>query len=133
MPAPLVVGAAAAAAKLLAKKVAKDSAKKISKATAIGIKTGRTTGKTKAILRASDKYGKSKITKGKNSKPLAEPKSAVRVKPAAKQKPNKPNPSKMEYKFGMGINRARAKDNDVLLTNPGRKNRIQADKYKKSK
>jgi hypothetical protein len=71
MPAPLVVGAAAAAAKLLAKKVAKDSAKKISKATVIGIKSGRTTGKTKAILRASDKYGELKIAKGKNSKLLA--------------------------------------------------------------
>lgn len=76
---------------------------------------------------------KKAVKTASKSKPLAEPKSAVRVKPAAKQKPNKPNPSKIEYKFGMGINRARAKGNDPLLTSPGRKNRIQANKLKKSK
>ena len=41
------------------------------KATVLGIKSGRTTGNVKAILRANDKYGESKITKGKNSKLLA--------------------------------------------------------------
>jgi hypothetical protein len=46
-------------------------AKAVSKATILGIKSGRTTGNVKAVLRANDKYGESKITKGKNSKLLA--------------------------------------------------------------
>jgi len=56
MPAPLVGAAAITAAKLLARKMAKDSAKKAVK------KAVKTTSK---------------------SKPLAEPKSAVRIKPPA--------------------------------------------------
>lgn len=64
-------------------------------------------------------------------------KNSVKVKPAAKQKPNKPSMAKVEYKFGMGINRMRAKGNSVELGNSGRKNRIQANilnkKNKKAK
>jgi Tfp pilus assembly protein PilE len=86
---------------------------------------------TKAETSATTAKYKANTARTMSSDKVA--KNSVKVKPAAKQKPNKPNPSKMEYKFGMGINRARAKGNDVLLTNPGRKNRIQADKYKKSK
>jgi hypothetical protein len=71
MPAPLVVGAAAAAARLLARKMAKDSAKKAVK------KAVKTTSK---------------------SKPLAEPKSAVKVKPPAKTKPAPQNRAKMNSK-----------------------------------
>lgn len=82
MPAPLAVAAAAAAARLLARKMAKDSAKKVVK---------------KAI----------KTTK--KSKPLAEPKSAVRLKPAAKQKPNKPNAAKTTFKNDSSRNRASEK------------------------
>ena len=72
MPAPLVVGAAAVAARLLARKLAKDAAKKTIKQ---AVKTA------------------------KKSKPLAEPKSAVKVKPPAKTKPGKPNEAKAMYKF----------------------------------
>ena len=71
MAAPLIGAAAIAAAKLVARKMAKDTAKKSVK---------------KALKTA------------KKSKPLANPKSAVRVKPAAKQRPNKPNDAKANYK-----------------------------------
>ena len=85
MPAPLVGAAAAAAAKLIAKKLAKNS---LSKATIIGIKSGRSTGNVKAVLRSNDKLGVNRMTKGSNrgiakkaTKPLATPKSAVKVIP----------------------------------------------------
>lgn len=187
MPAPLVVGAAAAAARLLAKKIAKDSAKKsVSKVlktakktkplaepkSAVKVKYNKQAmenaikkenapkGPSAMSIRAREmerkiaennkRFGVSQsrpATKAETSATTAKykantartmssdrvAKNSVKVKPAAKQKPNKPNPSKIEHKFGMGINRARAKGNDVLLTNPGRKNRIQTDKYNKSK
>jgi hypothetical protein len=79
MAAPLVGAAALAAAKLVARKMAKDTAKKSVK---------------KAIKTA------------KKSKPLAEPKSAVRVKPAAKQRPNKPNETKAFSKANDSAGRA---------------------------
>ena len=64
-------------------------------------------------------------------------KNSVKVKPAAKQKPNQPSMAKVEYKFGMGINKMKAKGNSVELGNSGRKNRIQANilnkKNKKAK
>ena len=79
MAAPLVGAAAIAAAKIIAKKLAKDSAKKSVK---------------KALKTA------------KKSKPLANPKSAVRVKPAAKQRPNKPDDAKVNYKVNDSGGRA---------------------------
>ena len=71
MAAPLVGAAAIAAAKVIAKKIAKDAAKK----------------STKQAIKAA-----------KKSKPLAEPKSAVRVKPAAKTRGAAPDRAKSNYK-----------------------------------
>ena len=79
MAVPIIGAAALAAAKLLAKKIAKDSAKKSVK---------------KAVKTI------------KKSKPLAEPKSGVRVKPAAKQQPNKPNEKKAFLKANDSAGRA---------------------------
>ena len=79
MAAPLVGAAALAAARIIAKKMAKDAAKKTVK---------------KALKTA------------KKTKPLAEPKSGVRVKPAAKQKPNKPNEAKAFSKANDSAGRA---------------------------
>jgi len=54
----------------------------------------------------------SSASKAKKSvKPLTEPKSAVKVKPAAKQKPNKPNESKMFYKVNDSGGRAYNRSN----------------------
>lgn len=66
MPSP--IGAAAAAAKLIARKIAKDKAKKVNQ------------NSVRAMVNASQK-----------AKPLANPKSGVKVKPAAKQQPGKKN------------------------------------------
>ncbi len=55
---------------------------------------------------ASKKVVKKALKTAKKSKPLAEPKSAVRVKPAAKQKPNKPDAARANYKASDGGYRA---------------------------
>ena len=56
-------------------------------------------GKTKGLSRAE-------IKKIQKAKPLANPKSAVKVKPAAKQKPNSPNAAKVFDKTNQTRNRA---------------------------
>jgi hypothetical protein len=55
---------------------------------------------------SSKKVVKAALKNAKKSKPLAEPKSAVRVKPAAKQKPNKPDAARANYKASDGGYRA---------------------------
>jgi hypothetical protein len=85
-----------------------------------------------------------KIIKKNNSaapaKTDAVQKNSVKVKPAAKQKANRPSMAKVEYKFGMGNNRMI--NTGVPLearkaADAGRKNRIQANilnkKNKKAK
>ena len=96
MAAPLIGAAAIAAAKLVARKMAKDTAKKSVK---------------KAIKTA------------KKSKPLAEPKSAVRVKPAAKQIGNPYNYTKSWEQVlssvsrgGVGSTTGKARDARVLMS-----------------
>lgn len=93
MPAPIVVGAAAAAAKLLARKMAKDSAKKAVK------KAVKTTKKTK---------------------PLAEPKSTVKVKPAAKTKGNPADVNKFDYQ----VKQSEIRSSDPAKASPKRKTQI---------
>ena len=91
MPAPLVVGAAAAAARLLARKLAKDAAKKAVK------KTVKTASKSKS---------------------LAEPKSAVKVKPPAKTKPAPINTAKMSDKTYKSMGRYENKQYDARFPEP---------------
>jgi len=79
MPAPLVGAAAAAAARLVAKKLA---GKAVKKATSKSVKKAAAA-KKQAATRAET------VRIAKNS---------VKVKPAAKPKPNKPNEAKMLYK-----------------------------------
>ena len=52
------------------------------------------------------KTAKKSLKTAMKAKPLAEPKSAVRVKPAAKQRPNKPDAAKLNYKKNSTIGRA---------------------------
>jgi hypothetical protein len=85
MPAPLIMGAAAVAARLAAKKAATNVVKKAA---------------TRKLVQEAAKR-----------KPLTTPKSAVKVKPAAKQKPNKPNESKMFYKVNDSGGRAYNRSN----------------------
>jgi hypothetical protein len=93
MPAPIVGAAAAAAARLVAKKLASNAAKKSAKLT-LSQKAGKavvsaTTGKTSARKYAESKMrsnaSKASVSKAlkiaKKSKPLAEPKSGVKVLP----------------------------------------------------
>ena len=138
MVAPLVGIAIGAVARFAAKKAAQQAAKKAAQQAAkkaarnnkrFGV--GQSRPATKAEISATTAKYKANTARTMSSDKVA--KNSVKVKPAAKRKPNKPNPSKIEYKFGMGINRARAKGNDPLLTNPGRKYRIQVNKLKKSK
>lgn len=75
-----------------------------------------------------------------HSKTDAIQKSSVKVKPAAKQKPNPPSKAKVEYKFGMGNNRMINTGVPLearVAADAGRKNRIQANilnkKNKKAK
>jgi hypothetical protein len=79
MPAPLVGAAAAAAARLVAKKLAGKAVKKVAsksvKKAAVAKKQAATRAETVRIA-----------------------KNSVKVKPAAKPKPNKPNETKMLYK-----------------------------------
>jgi hypothetical protein len=58
---------------------------------------------------SSKKPVKQALKNAKKAKPLAEPKSAVKVKPAAKQKPNKPNAAKTTFKNDSSRNRASEK------------------------
>jgi hypothetical protein len=83
MVAPLVGLAVGAAARAVAKKVASNAVKKAAT--------------KKAVKEAAKK------------KPLATPKSAVKVKPAAKQRPNKPDAAKANYKASDGGYRAYGK------------------------
>jgi hypothetical protein len=80
MPAPLIMGAAAVAARLAAKKAASNVVKKAA---------------TKKLVKEAAKR-----------KPLATPKSGVRTKPAAKQKPNNPNEAKAFAKGTDSMGRA---------------------------
>ena len=88
MPAPLV--AASLAARLIARQLAEKSAKK-------------------AVTKSAKKSVSKALKTAKKSKPLTEPKSAVRVKPAAKQRPNKPDAAKANYKASDGGYRAYGK------------------------
>lgn len=58
---------------------------------------------------SAKKAVKQAVKTAKKSKPLANPKSAVRVKPAAKQKPNKPDAARANYKASDSGYRAYAK------------------------
>ena len=60
----------------------------------------------RAAARKSAKSVKEALKTAKKSKPLAEPKSAVRVKPAAKQRPNKPDEAKAFSKANDSAGRA---------------------------
>lgn len=60
----------------------------------------------KAAAKAAGKNVKPSLKAAKKAKPLANPKSGVRVKPAAKQQPNKPNETKMVHKINESGGRA---------------------------
>jgi hypothetical protein len=89
MPVPLVGIAIGAAARLAAKKAAQEAAKRAAKTAAT-----RARSNSAAAAKAAAK-----------KKPLANPKSAVKVKPAAKQKPNKPDAAKTQFKNDSSRNR----------------------------
>jgi len=63
----------------------------------------------KAAAKKSAKSVKEALKNAKKSKPLAEPKSAVRVKPAARQKPNKYDPVKDEVRYIDSVARGASK------------------------
>jgi hypothetical protein len=67
----------------------------VTKIIGAGIKAAAKAAGAKPSLKAAQK-----------AKPLATPKSGVRVKPAAKQKPNKPNATKTMFKNDSSRNRA---------------------------
>lgn len=70
-------------------------------------KSGEIVGPGKIAARlAAKKSVKEALKNAKKAKPLAEPKSAVRVKPAAKQRPNKPDDAKVMYKVNDSGGRA---------------------------
>ena len=60
----------------------------------------------KAAAKAAGKKVKPSLKAAQKAKPLANPKSAVKVKGAAKPKPNKPDLAKLNYKKGSTIGRA---------------------------
>lgn len=60
----------------------------------------------KAAAKAANKKVKPSLKAAQKAKPLANPKSAVRVKPAAKQKPNKPNEAKAFSRVDDSMGRA---------------------------
>lgn len=60
----------------------------------------------KAAAKAAGKNVKPSLKTAQKAKPLANPKSAVRVKPAAKPIPNKPNAAKTMFKNDSSRNRA---------------------------
>ena len=60
----------------------------------------------KIAAKAAGKKVKPSLKAAQKAKPLANPKSAVRVKPAAKQKPNKPNEKKTFAKVDDSMGRA---------------------------
>lgn len=128
MPAP-IVAAAALAARLAARKLAKDTAKKSATKLTMRQKAGKavvnaTTGKTAARKYAESKMrenAKPKLPSGK-AKPLAEPKSAVRVKPPKKTVGNPPNLVKAQSKMIRSVVRSggvsgRYKKRDVRVLN----------------
>ena len=59
-----------------------------------------------AAIKAVTKSAKPSLKAAQKAKPLANPKSAVRVKPAAKQKPNKPDAAKTMFKNDSSRTRA---------------------------
>ena len=59
----------------------------------------------KSVVKATTKT-KPSLKAAQKAKPLANPKSGVKVKPAAKQQPNKPNETKMVYKVNESGGRA---------------------------
>jgi hypothetical protein len=74
------------------------------------------TGKPMKAIKAGKAVSKA-LKVAKKTKPLANPKSAVRVKPAAKQKPNKPDAAKLKamehntrYRAGKSAYRQNMKD-----------------------
>jgi hypothetical protein len=71
----------------------------ITKVIGAGVKAAAKAAGAKPSLKAAQK-----------AKPLAAPKSGVRVKPAAKQKPNKPNATKTMFKNDSSRTRASDKE-----------------------
>lgn len=70
-------------------------------------KSGEIIGPGKIVARlAAKKSVKEALKIAKKAKPLSNPKSAVRVKPAAKQKPNKPDEKKIFAKINDSMGRA---------------------------
>lgn len=60
----------------------------------------------KAAAKAAGKNVKPSLKAARKAKPLATPKSGVKVKPAAKQIPNKPDAAKTMFKNDSSRNRA---------------------------
>lgn len=60
------------------------------------------------VIKAAVKSSKPSLKAAQKAKPLANPKSAVRLKGAAKSKPNKPDMAKLEYKKSSSKGRAGA-------------------------
>jgi hypothetical protein len=60
----------------------------------------------KAAAKAAGKNVKPSLKAAQKAKPLVNPKSGIRVKPAAKPKPNKPDAAKTMFKNDSSRNRA---------------------------
>jgi|APGre2960657373_1045057.scaffolds.fasta_scaffold27673_4 hypothetical protein len=60
----------------------------------------------KGIVKAATKSKKPSLKAAQKAKPLANPKSGVKVKPTAKQKPNKPDSAKTMFKNDSSRTRA---------------------------
>jgi len=65
----------------------------------------------KAAAKAAGKNVKPSLKAAQKAKPLATPKSGVKIKPAAKPKPNKPNAAKTQFKNDSS--RTRASDREM--------------------
>jgi len=83
----------------------------------------------KGAVKAATKK-KPSLKQAQKAKPLANPKSAVRVKPAAKNKPNKPDMAKLQYKKSSSKGRAAATAyRNHALDNTPRKAGSGVDKF----
>ena len=79
---------------------------KVIKGAAKMVKLGTRSKMDEKIISSITKKKKPSLKQAQKAKPLANPKSAVRVKPAAKNKPNKPDMAKLQYKKSSSKGRA---------------------------
>lgn len=82
------------------------------------------------VIKAAVKSSKPSLKAAQKAKPLANPKSAVRLKGAAKPKPSKPDMAKLEYKKSSSKERAyNTAYRDYALDNTPRKAGSGVDRF----